>query len=328
MFAQWNASANAQKANAMIHTLDPSPETVHWGHFDAALKPVLTIDSGDTVVITTVSGAQDHLPASGFAIPPELPAIHAAVPQKLGPHILTGPVAVRGAKAGQVLELQIRDIALSCSWGYNVMRPGFGVLPDDIDTQRVVHIPLDRKTKTARLAWGAEIPLQPFFGVMGLAPPASEGAVSSVPPHRSGGNIDCKELVAGSILYLPIAVDGALFSAGDGHGAQGDGEVCLTAIETGLTGTFEFHLRDDLRLDWPQAETPTHVITMAFDPDLDRCAELALRQMIALIVARRGLSFEDAYMLCSLAANLRVTQIVNRSKGVHMMLDKRYLDAP
>jgi len=162
---------------------------------------------------------------------------------------------------------------------------------------------------------------------MGTAPPPGWGRVSTLPPRRNGGNLDNKELVAGTTLYLPVFVDGALFSVGDGHGVQGDGEVCVTAIETGLVGTFEIVTRPDLTLTWPMAETPSHVMTMAFDPDLDDCVVLALRQMIALIQARAGLSYGDAYALCSLAADLRVTQVVNGNKGVHMMLEKRCLTA-
>ena len=162
---------------------------------------------------------------------------------------------------------------------------------------------------------------------MAVAPPAGWGMISTIPPRRNGGNMDNKELVAGTTLYLPIHVDGAMFSVGDGHGAQGDGEVNVNAIETGLIGTFQLGVRDDLQLEWPMAETPTHVITMAFHPDLDEAAVIALRNMIALIGKRAGLSREDAYTLCSLAADLRVTQIVNQHKGIHMMLDKKYLSA-
>jgi acetamidase/formamidase len=309
------------------HRLDAGADNVHWGYFDASLAPVLTIDSGDRVTISTVSGAPGQMPdaASPLAIPPALAAIHAAVEQRLGPHICTGPVAVRGAKAGDVLEVRIRSVDLHYDWGYNVIRPGGGALPDDFTQARVVHIPLDTERRVGRLAWGAEIPLRPFFGVMAVAPRAEEGVLSTVPPRRNGGNLDNKELIAGTTLFLPVHVDGALFSVGDGHGAQGDGEVCLTAIETGLIGTFDLHVRKDMRLEWPQAETPTHMITMAFDPDLDTCVVIALRQMIDLICARKGLSREDAYTLCSLAADLRVTQVVNGSKGIHVMLEKTYL---
>src|SRR6185436_20037873 len=151
---------------------------------------------------------------------------------------------------------------------------------------RHIHIVLDRARKCWRLPWGQEVPLAPFFGVMAVAPPAAWGMISTLPPRRNGGNLDNKELVAGTTLYLPIMVDDALFSVGDGHGVQGDGEVCVTAIETGLIGTFGLHLREDMRLDWPMAETPTHLMTMAFDPDLDDCVVIALRDMISLICRR------------------------------------------
>jgi acetamidase/formamidase len=320
--------AGLEDTDMAAHRLDASPDTVHWGYFDAALKPLLTVDSGDTVKISTVSGALGHLPGptSGMTVPPELAAIHQKVQPKLGgPHILTGPVAVRGAKAGHVLEVSIKAIELNQDWGYNAIRPLFGALPDDFTQFRMIHIPLDKSRMVGKLSWGLELPLKPFFGIMAVAPPAAWGMVSSPPPRRNGGNLDNKELVAGTTLYLPIHTDGALFSCGDGHGVQGDGEVCLTAIETGLIGTFEFIVRDDITLEWPYAETPTHLITMAFDPDLDNCVVIALRNMIKMICTRAGISREDAYTLCSLAADLRVTQVVNGAKGIHVMLEKTYL---
>ena len=310
------------------HRLDAAADTVHWGYFDAALKPLITVDPGDTVVISTVSGHSNQLPPanSGLTVPDALRAVHAHVQPKLGgPHILTGPVAVRGAKAGQVLEVHIKAIDLSFDWGYNVIRPLAGALPDDFKQTRLIHIPLDRKRMVGKMPWGLELALKPFFGIMATSPPAAWGPVASPPPRRNGGNMDNKELVAGTTLFLPIHVDGAMFSCGDGHGVQGDGEVCITAIETGLIGTFELHVRDDMTLEWPMAETPTHVMTMAFDPDLDDCVVIALRDMIKLICARTNLSREDAYTLCSLAADLRVTQVVNGSKGIHVMLEKALL---
>ena len=310
------------------YRLDAGADTVHWGYFDAALKPLVTVDPGDTVVISTVSGHTNQLPPanSGLTVPDALRAVHAHVQPKLGgPHILTGPVAVRGAKAGQVLEVHIKAIDLSFDWGYNVIRPLAGALPDDFKQTRLIHIPLDRKRMVGKMPWGLELALKPFFGIMATSPPAAWGPVASPPPRRNGGNMDNKELVAGTTLFLPIHVDGAMFSCGDGHGVQGDGEVCITAIETGLIGTFELHVRDDMTLEWPMAETPTHVMTMAFDPDLDDCVVIALRDMIKLICARTNLSREDAYTLCSLAADLRVTQVVNGSKGIHVMLEKALL---
>ncbi len=235
---------------------------------------------------------------------------------------------MRGAKPGQVLQVDIEAIEPYYDWGYHAMRPLAGALPHDFAEPQVIHIVLDRARKMWKLPWGHEVPWAAFFGVMGTAPPPAWGALSTAPPRKNGGNLDNKELVAGTTLYLPIFVEGALFSAGDGHGAQGDGEVSITAVETGLTGTFRLTVRDDMRLEWPMAETPTHMITMAFDPDLDDCVVIALRSMIDLLGARAGLDRYQALTLCSLAADLRITQVVNGNKGVHVMLDKRYFAPP
>jgi acetamidase/formamidase len=309
------------------HHLKASPHTCHWGYFEAARAPALTIASGDTVTIETVSGAPELVPTSGHHVPPELREIHAAhagiIPP--GPHILTGPIAIAGAKPGHVLEVRIKDIQLRQDWGFNVIRPNAGTLPDDFPEPRSITIPLDLERKVGKLSWGLELPLSPFFGVLGVAPPATWGRITSMIPRAHGGNLDNKELLPGATLYLPVWIDGANFSVGDGHGVQGDGEVCVTAIETALKGTFEFVLRKDLAFRYPRAETPTHYITMGMDPDLDRCARMALRDMIKLIGEQKGLSREDAYTLCSLAADLRVTQTVNGSKGIHVMLAKSLL---
>jgi len=307
------------------HRLDAGAETVHWGYFDAKLPPLLTIDSGDTITMSTVSGGREVMPPPPLEVPEALAAVQAHVPMTLPGHMCTGPVAIRGARAGQVLEVRIKAIELHYDWGYNFSGPLLGALPDDFPERHLMHIALDRKKMTGRLPWGPELPLRPFFGVMAVAPPAAWGKVSTLPPRKNGGNLDNKELVAGTTLYLPIHVDGALFSVGDGHGAQGDGEVCVTAIETGLVGAFELIVRDDLELEWPRAETPTHVITMAFDPDLDDCVVIALRQMIDVVAQETGITRQQAYALCSLAADVRVTQVVNGCKGIHVMLDKRYL---
>jgi acetamidase/formamidase len=280
----------------------------------------------NTVTIDTVTGAPDYVPKSGFYVPPELLEVHAAekcVP--IGPHILTGPIAIAGAKPQRVLEVRIHEVKLRQDWGFNLIRPLAGTLPDDFPHMRLLHIPLDHARNVGCLPWGLELPLAPFFGIMAVAPPKSWGRITSIVPRAHGGNIDNKELVAGTTLYLPIHVDGALFSCGDGHGCQGDGEVCVTAIETALQGTFEFIVRDDLSFTYPRAETPTHYITMHMDPDLDQCAVMALRDMIKLIGERSNLSREDAYTLCSLAADLRVTQTVNGSKGIHVVLAKALL---
>ena len=303
------------------HHLSASPETCHWGFFDAALAPVLTVASGDEITIDTVSGAAEMLPPSGqFHVPPELAAIHARSERMLPGHLLTGPIAVAGAEPGDVLEVRILDVQLRQDWGYNIIRPLAGTLPDDFPETRLLHIPLDLERMVGRMPWGVDLPLAPFFGVMGTAPPRAWGRITSIVPRALGGNLDNKELVPGTTLFLPVFVPGGLFSCGDGHAVQGDGEVCVSAIETALQGRFALHLRKDMRLAGPRAETPTHYITMAMDPDLDQCVVRALRDMIALLGEVRGLAREDAYTLCSLAADLRVTQTVNGSKGIHCMI--------
>jgi acetamidase/formamidase len=308
------------------HHLKANAETCHRGFFDAARKPVLAIDSGDRVTVECLTGTPETVPASGFHVPPELAEVLAGADRLEGSsHILTGPVAIRGAKAGQVLEVRILEVKLRQDWGYNVIRPLAGTLQDDFHERRLMHIALDAERNIGRLPWGLELPLAPFFGIMGVAPPPAWGRITSIVPRAHGGNLDNKELVAGTTLYLPIHVEGALFSCGDGHGAQGDGEVCITAIETALEGTFELVVRDDLGFTYPRAETAEHYITMGMDPDLDQCVVVALRDMIRLICERTNLSREDAYTLCSLAADLRVTQTVNGSKGIHVMLRKSLL---
>ena len=307
------------------HRIDAGSGTVHWGYFDANLQPLLTIDSGETVVMSTVSGGREVMPKPPLVVPEALADVQAKLTPLLPGHMCTGPVAVRGAKAGHVLEVRIKQIVLHYDWGYTLSRPLSGALPDDFAEMHLMHIPLNRAAMTGRLPWGVDIPLKPFFGVMGTAPPPQWGRVSTLPPRRNGGNLDNKELVAGSTLYLPVHVDGAMFSVGDGHGVQGDGEVCVTAIETGLIGTFELRVRDDMTLEWPRAETPTHMITMAFDPDLDQCVVIALRQMLDVIERSVGITRQEAYALASLAADVRVTQVVNGNKGIHVMLEKRWL---
>ena len=309
------------------HHLKASATTCHWGFFDATLPPVLTVASGDTVTIDTVTGPPEMQPAegSGLHVLPEIADIHANAPRTLPGHILTGPVAIAGAKPGDVLQVDILDVRPRTNWGYNFIRPLSGTLPDDFPNMRVLHIPMDLEANIARLPFGIELELKPFFGVMGTAPPPGWGRLTSLVPRAFGGNLDNKELMAGATLYLPCFTEGGRFSCGDGHGAQGDGEVCVTAIETALQGTFRFTLRTDLRFAYPRAETASHYITMGMDPDLDRCAEMALRDMIVLLGEKRGLSREDAYTLCSLAADLRVTQTVNGSKGIHCMIEKRIL---
>jgi acetamidase/formamidase len=253
------------------HHLHSSPATCHWGFFEARLQPVLTVKSGDEVTIDTVSGGPEVVPdRSQFCVPPELAEIHARNERMVPGHILTGPIALEGAEPGDVLEVDILDVKLRQDWGYNLIKPLAGTLPDDFHETRLLNIPLDRERMVGRLPWGLDLPLKPFFGVMGVAPPPAWGRITSLIPRAMGGNLDNKELGAGAKLYLPVLVPGALFSCGDGHGVQGDGEVCVTAIETALQGRW-LTLRKDIRLDYPRAETPRPLHDDGDDPDLDQC---------------------------------------------------------
>ena len=306
------------------HHLQANPETVRWGMFDASFAPVIEVDSGDVVTVDCLSGEPDDLP-DGFEIVPGHREVLAQCEQGPGPHLITGPIAVRGAVPGDVLEVRILDIRLRQNWGWNVIVPGLGTLPEDFPEKRRVHIPLDMQSGEALMPWGSKLKLHPFMGIMACAPPREWGRICSIIPRAHGGNMDNKELVPGNTLYLPVWTEGASFLTGDGHALQGDGEVCITAIETSLTGTFQLLVRKDMHLQLPRAETPTHHITMAFDPDLDEAVKVALRDMINLIRERSSLSKEDAYMLCSLTADLRVTQTVDIHKGIHVMLPKSAL---
>ena len=310
---------------SMHHTLQPSPATVHWGHFDAKIPPRLTVDSGDTVTVVTVSGGAVEVGDVARMVPAHREIVEKLKPH-LGPHILTGPVAVRGAEPGDTLEVRIKAIELSVDWGWNVIRPLRGTLPEDFPSFRQELIPIDRKAMTAKPAWGPAIPLRPFFGIVAVAPRAEYGTISSIEPREFGGNMDNKELVPGSSLFLPVFVPGANFSCGDGHAVQGDGEVCLTALETCLDGTFELVLHKGRRLAFPRAVTPTHYIAMGMDPDLDDAAKQALRDMIRWLVEMKGWKPDEAYVFCSLACDLHVTQLVDGNKGVHAMVARNLVD--
>ena len=309
---------------ARHHELLPTVETVRWGYFDGSLAPVLTIASGDTVTLHSLSGGPEDLPPDGFAatVRDDHRQFLASAARGPGPHLVTGPVAVDGAMPGDALVVEILDVALRDDWGFNVIKPLGGALPGEFPFNRHMHLPLDRSKGSIRMPWGLIIPARPFFGVMGTAPPRHWGRITSIVPRSFGGNIDNKELVAGTTLVLPVHEPGALFSAGDGHAVQGDGEVCLTAVETGLIGTFRLSIVKAAGIAMPRAETPDHLITMGFDEDLDDAVKQALREMIGLICERTNLDAEQAYRLCSLVADLRVTQIVNQHKGAHMMLPR------
>ena len=307
------------------HELIADVGTVHRGVFDASLPPALTISPGDTVLVTTLSGTELPGPQSGFTVSAQHRNVLARVPEGIGPHFMTGPIAVSGAVPGDELVVEILAMELEQDWGWNAIRPGKGALPDDFEQGRTVHIGIDRLRRIVTMPWGLELQARPFFGVIGVAPRPEDGPQTSVIPRDFGGNIDNKNLGAGAILHLPVFNPGALLSVGDGHALQGDGEVCLTAVETGLRGALRIGLAKSTGAARPWAETPSHWITMSFDEDLDRAAQNALREMIKLIAARSSLSRADAYTLCSVAADVHVTQLVNVNKGAHVMLEKSLL---
>jgi len=310
-------------------TLEPSSTTVAWGNYDAAAKPVLTIKSGDTVAIRTLlTNNPTGLERNGVPpadVEPALREVYANVPASArgpGGHILTGPIYIEGAEPGDTLEIHIRKIDLAIGYAYNGFRYGAGILSEEFPYARTKIIPLDRARMTASFATGITIPLHPFFGSMGVAPPPALGRYDSTPPTFIGGNMDNKELVAGTTLYLPVFNKGALFEIGDGHAGQGNGEVDVTAMETSLIGTLTFVVRKDLKTPYPRAETPTHYIAMGFDDDLSIAAHKAVREMVDFLVAAKGLSRDDAYMLTSVAGDVDVTEVVDRNKGVHVMMPK------
>ena len=313
-------------AQAIYH-LKPAPKTVAWGYYDAKAAPALRIKSGDTVEIQTLlTNSPKGLERAG--LPPEqveqsLRDVFDQVKEKgPGGHILTGPIYIEGAEPGDVLEVKILAIKLAIPYAYNAFGPGRGYLPDDFPYSKMKIIPLDEDRMVAKFAPGIEIPLHPFFGSMGVAPPESAGHFSSNPPWIMGGNMDNKDLVAGTTLYLPVHAAGALFEVGDGHAGQGDGEVDITAIETSLIGTFRFTVRKDMHLKWPRAETPAQYITMGFNDDLNAATTLAVREMIDFLTNEKHLSRDDAYMLASVAADLHITELVDGNKGVHMSIPK------
>lgn len=307
-------------------TLHCSPSTITWGYYGADVKPVLQVVSGATVRIDTAGGIPEMLESLGVAASDpnlrELKEIYAQVKDHgPGPHQLTGPVYVEGAAPGDVLQVDILETHLRSAYGWMMFEPGMGMLADEYPYMRSKLVRLNERAGVAEFGPGIRIPLRPFFGSMGVAPPM--GRTDSAPPGAHTGNMDNKELIAGTTLYMPVHVRGALFSVGDGHAGQGDGEVNLTAIEAPLTGVFRFTVRKDLKLRWPRAETPTHIITMGFHETLDEAARRATKEMIDYLVTARGLSRDDAYMLCSAAVDLQVTQVVDGVKGVHAMLPKK-----
>ncbi len=315
-------------APAADYQLKATPENIAWGYYSAAAKPVLRIKSGDRVAVQTlITNSPERLTAAGVKpedVQKELKAIYDTVKDKgPGGHILTGPIYVEGAEPGDALEVRILSIKLAIPYAYNSFSPQRGVLtPTDFARGAMKIIPLDDKRMVGKFSDKIEIPLHPFFGSMGVAPPESAGRISSGPPGIHAGNLDNKDLIAGTKVFIPVHVPGALFEVGDGHAGQGNGEVDITALETSLDGTLEFVVRKGMTLKWPRGETPTHYIAMGIDTDLNEAMRIAVREGIDLLVAEKHLSREDAYQLLSVAADFNVTQAVDGTKGIHAMIPK------
>jgi acetamidase/formamidase len=327
------ATSTLTAQSPKTHRLEATPSTVAYGYYWAEAKPALRIASGDIIdVDTLLTNSPTGLQRAGVPdekIQSSLKAIVGEVTgDRRGPggHILTGPVSVEGAEPGDVLEVKILSIDLAIDYGYNGCS---GFIPENCDRSVGVRIiPLDKKTMTAQYVAGIVVPMKPFFGSMGVAPAAALGRVSSNPPGRHAGNMDNRELVAGSTLYIPVFVPGALFEVGDGHVAQGDGEVDQTAIETSLRGRLQLTVRKDMKLAWPRAETATDYISMGFDEDLKTATTIAIQEMVDFLSAAKQLTKHQAYQVVSIAGNVAITQLVDRPNvGVHVRMPKSIFKA-
>jgi acetamidase/formamidase len=312
------------------HVLKATCETVHLGGFSSQLKPALTVDSGDRIEVETFTGFGIYDQAPPEFVPPELLDICQNLPgdRKIasGPHLLTGPIYVRHAEPGDVLEVRLEAASPRVPVGFNALRPGWGALPERFSepSLRFIHLDLDRGVALFPGDSGIEIPITPFFGILGVA--TDETNRNSIPPGVYGGNLDNRQIQPGSRVFLPVFLPGAMFSIGDGHSAQGDGEICTTAIETSMNGTITLILRKNLALHRPLAETPTDIITMGFAPTLDEAFQQALQEMITFLETFVGMEAEEAYVLCSLVVNFHITQAVNQPhRGVHGILPKSIL---
>jgi acetamidase/formamidase len=318
-------------------TLRSTPETVSWGWIAADRAPVLRVRSGQTVRIDTVTHQGINTPkdpiaffgAAGIeakAVLPDAVDIHGSLKREdgAGPHVITGPIHVAGAKPGDMLEVRVLEVEIRVPYGVNSTGPGSGAVPDLLKDAAQKVIKLDLERRVALFARDIEVPLAPFMGIVAVAPPPQQRRVSTKPPGAFGGNIDFKHLVAGSTLYLPVFNEGALFYTGDGHACQGDGEVDGTAIEISLTPTVQLivHSGAGVGMKWPRAEDAEHHYPMGMGAGLDEALNEAVRETVGFL-RLRGLSDAEGYALCSLAVDFRIGEAVNNVKMVYGVLPKR-----
>jgi len=325
-------ATTARSQTQTVHKLLATPATVAYGYYWSEAKPAIRVRSGDIVEIETML---TNTPAGleRMGVKPEDVSQHLRdiVAQDTGSlkgpggHILTGPIYVESADSGDVLEVRIQSITLPIAYGYNGCS---GFIRELCEQRGSRLIQMDRQKMTAEVAPGIVVPLRPFYGSIGVAPAPALGRVSSNPPSRHAGNLDNKELVAGTTLYIPVFVKGALLEVGDGHAAQGDGEVDQTASETNLEGRIQVVVRKDMKLEWPRGETPTHWITMGTDTSLTVATKTAVKEMVKFLQETKGITQTQAYQAASMAADLHITQLVDGNVGVHMMIAKSYLAPP
>jgi acetamidase/formamidase len=322
-------AGGAAPGDGRVQVVQSTRETVRLGVFDATLPPILEIESGDLVSFPNtwshfMNELQPGVPLSRLA------ELRTSNPGR-GPHSIIGPIAVKDAKPGDVVAIRYRRLRPE-AWGAVFNNPGelgTGLLPQDFSQGQIKYVDLDLARMEGKFAPDIVIPLTPFQGTLGVAPPdgffppLSPGVTSSVPPGPHGGNLDLRELTEGSILYLPVWKPGALIYTGDSHAVQGDGEISLTALETRMQEVLiQVVLHKQENFEWPVAETATHWITMGLDKDLNTAMTLAARGAIGFVASRAKLTPHDAYALCSIAVSFRVTQVVDIVRGVHAMIPK------
>ena len=328
-----------------MHVLRATPKTCFWGFFDRALPPVLTIASGDLVHVETLTHQAGDAP--DLMMDDGVRAVYEGIPpSERGPgvHVMTGPIAVEGARPGDTLEVRVLAMSPRLEYGTNI-GAWWGYLYGDMKKERITIYAVDAESGYARAAFaydyehtpkydapgtivppertkrqpaleGVLVPLRPHFGVMGVAPRES-GKVNSIPPGDFGGNVDNWRVGPGAAMYYPVLNDGALFFIGDPHAAEGDAELSGTAIESSHDGVIQLTVRRDMPTDSPILETATHWYTHGFGADLDEAMRHAAQRMVAFLGARFGLSPDDAYSFISVACDFGVTQVVDQRMGVH-----------
>jgi acetamidase/formamidase len=323
------AAAHRPPAEGRVHVVASTKETVKLGVYDTTVPPILTIDSGDIVTFTDtwshfLNEMQPGVPVDTLA------KLRVANPGR-GPHSIIGPIAVNKAEPGDVLEVRYLRIR-PYEWGAVFNNPGSlgtGLLPQDYAQGQIKYVDLDLRAMTGKFMPQITIPLKPFQGTLGLAPPdgyfppLSPGVTTSVPPGPHAGNLDLSELSEGSTLYIPVWKPGALIYTGDSHAVQGDGEISLTALETRMKELrIQVILHKQKNLAWPVAETASHWIIIGLDKDLNAAMTLCARNAIKFLAAQAKISELDAYALCSVAVSFRVTQVVDIVRGVHALIPK------